>query len=59
MCVGGTTLAELFQDTPDESAKESQKKSAQAIAQSAVLLADSVLEILDAKEEEVHTQAAL
>lgn len=47
MCVGGTVVANLLEDASTEVERESQKKSAKEIAKSAVMLADSVLEILD------------
>lgn len=52
MCVGGTALAELLEDTPDEKTEESQRKSAKAIAEAAVMLGDSVLEVIDETPKE-------
>lgn len=52
MCVGGTALAELLEDTPDEKTEESQRKSARAIAEAAVMLGDSVLEVIDQTPKE-------
>lgn len=47
MCVGGTALAELLEDAPDEKTEESQRQHARTIAESAVMLGDSILEIIE------------
>lgn len=47
MCVGGTVVANLLEDTPTEAEKESQKKSAQEIARAAVVLADAMVAELE------------
>lgn len=54
MCVGGTALAELLEDTPDGKTEESQRKSAKAIAEAAVMLGDSVLEVIDEAPRETR-----
>lgn len=50
MCVGGTVLADLLAEEITDQDHEARAKSAQEISKSCVLLADSVLEILDGTE---------
>ena len=51
MCVGGTVVANLLEDTFTDAEAESQKKSAKDLARASFLLADAMVEILHEEKE--------